>query len=271
LNAASREVTFVITVGLSDAAKVDLDGAAIVIPAAVTEVSTLTLPATGSNGSAIVWASNDALINATTGAVTLPVSGTVTVTLTATLTLNAVVKDFTFNVAVGMPLPDLFISEYIEGSSNNKALEIYNGTGAAVDLSVYSIGLYSNGAVTGLFTTLSGTLAAGEVFVIANSAANAAILAQADLTFSYVSGQFGVNWNGDDAVALLKNGVVIDVFGVIGTDPGSFWPVNGDGDTVDNTLVRKSTVKTGVTTWDPAQWNVYAVDTTTYLGSHTMD
>ncbi|MCK7471802.1 MAG: hypothetical protein MZU95_14255 [Desulfomicrobium escambiense] len=38
------------------------------------------------------------------------------------------------------------------------------------------------------------------------------------MTFAFVSGQFGVNWNGDDAVALLKNGVVIDVFGVIGTD-----------------------------------------------------
>ena len=30
---------------------------------------------------------------------------------------------------------DLLFSEYIEGSSFNKALEIYNGTGASVDLS----------------------------------------------------------------------------------------------------------------------------------------
>ncbi|HEY9494676.1 MAG TPA: hypothetical protein VIR15_07480, partial [Intrasporangium sp.] len=29
---------------------------------------------------------------------------------------------------------ELFFSEYIEGSSNNKALEIYNGTGAPVNL-----------------------------------------------------------------------------------------------------------------------------------------
>ena len=29
---------------------------------------------------------------------------------------------------------DLFFSEYIEGSSNNKALEIFNGTGASIDL-----------------------------------------------------------------------------------------------------------------------------------------
>jgi hypothetical protein len=275
LNAASKDVVFTVVVGLSDAAKVDLDGAAIVVPAAVTEVSTLTLPATGSNGSAIVWASNDALINATTGAVTLPVTGTVTVVLTATLTLNAVVKDFTFNVVVGVPVAgvatDLFISEYIEGSSNNKALEIFNGTGAAVDLSIYSLALYSNGATVGLTYALTGTLANGEVLVIANSQANATILGQADITIAFASGQFGVNWNGDDAVALLKDGVVIDVFGVIGVDPGTFWAVNGDGDTLDNTLVRKATVNGPVSTWDPAQWDVYPQDTATYLGSHTMN
>jgi hypothetical protein len=30
-------------------------------------------------------------------------------------------------------------SEYIEGSSNNKALEISNATGSAVNLSVYAV------------------------------------------------------------------------------------------------------------------------------------
>lgn len=40
---------------------------------------------------------------------------------------------------------DLFFSEYVEGSSNNKALEIFNGTGVAVDLSQYSVKLGSNG------------------------------------------------------------------------------------------------------------------------------
>ena len=37
-------------------------------------------------------------------------------------------------VARAAPPTELFFSEYIEGSSINKALEIYNGTGAAVDL-----------------------------------------------------------------------------------------------------------------------------------------
>ena len=42
---------------------------------------------------------------------------------------------------------DLFISEYVEGSSNNKAIELFNGTGAPVDLAAggYQLQLYFNG------------------------------------------------------------------------------------------------------------------------------
>ncbi len=42
---------------------------------------------------------------------------------------------------------ELFISEYVEGSSNNKALEIYNGTGATVDLAAagYNVQVFANG------------------------------------------------------------------------------------------------------------------------------
>ena len=77
---------------------------------------------------------------------------------------------------------ELFISEYIEGSSNNKAIEIYNGTGAAVNLSTggYNIQMYFNGSASaGLTISLTGTVASGDVYVVAHSSANAAILAQA--------------------------------------------------------------------------------------------
>jgi predicted extracellular nuclease len=71
---------------------------------------------------------------------------------------------------------DLFFSEYIEGSSNNKALEIFNGTGSTVDLSAYSVELYTNGSTTvGNKVTLSGSLANNAVYIIANSSAVAAI------------------------------------------------------------------------------------------------
>ena len=80
---------------------------------------------------------------------------------------------------------ELFFSEYIEGSSNNKALEIYNGTGAAVDLAAggYSVQMFSNGVATaGPTITLTGTVATGDVFVLAHDRRDAAILAQADQT-----------------------------------------------------------------------------------------
>ena len=79
---------------------------------------------------------------------------------------------------------NLFFSEYVEGSSNNKAIEIFNGTGAAVDLSQYTTKLGSNSGAwsTTNILTPTGTLAHNDVFVIANSQAVAAILAVSDVT-----------------------------------------------------------------------------------------
>src|SRR5690606_32153386 len=80
---------------------------------------------------------------------------------------------------------ELFFSEYIEGSSNNKALEIYNGTGAPVDLAAggYSVQVFFNGsASSGLTVDLTGTVADGDVYVVAHASADPAIQAQADQT-----------------------------------------------------------------------------------------
>lgn len=93
---------FNVVVGLSDQDNVNADAAALVVVSAQTSATTIVLPATGANGSAIVWtSSNDALINPTTGAVVMPQSGQVVVTLTATLTLNAATKVQTFEVTLG--------------------------------------------------------------------------------------------------------------------------------------------------------------------------
>ncbi|MFO8144544.1 MAG: lamin tail domain-containing protein, partial [Candidatus Syntrophosphaera sp.] len=167
---------------------------------------------------------------------------------------------------------DLFFSEYIEGGSNNKALEIYNGTGADVDLSDYTVELYSNGSSTvGNTLELTGTLANGDVYVIANSSAVAEILNVADITSSVTY------FNGDDALAILKESTAshVDIFGCIGEDPGSAW-ISGDHSTVNMTLVRKSSVTGGVTT-NPAagfptletEWDAYPQDTFDYLGMHS--
>ena len=57
-------------------------------------------------------------------------------------------------------------------------------------------------------------MATGDVYVLAQSTAGAAVLAQADQTN-------GASWyNGDDAVVLRKGTAVVDVIGQVGFDPG---------------------------------------------------
>lgn len=172
--------------------------------------------------------------------------------------------------AQAAPPTELFFSEYIEGSSNNKALEIYNGTGAAVNLATnaYSVQMFFNGSATaGLTINLTGTVADGDVYVVAQAAASAPILAQADQTQG--SGWF----NGDDAVVLRKGTTVIDVIGQIGFDPGTEWGTALTS-TADNTLNRKSTVcagdPNGSDVFDPSiEWDGFAIDTFGGLGAHT--
>ena len=101
------------------------------------------------------------------------------------------------------PAFGIFISEYVEGSSYNKVIEIYNGTGDAVNLGAqgYAVEIYFNGSSSpGRTISLVGTLENGDVFVLAHSSASAAILDIADQT----SGS--VLFNGDDAVLLRKGG-----------------------------------------------------------------
>jgi predicted extracellular nuclease len=168
---------------------------------------------------------------------------------------------------------ELFFSEYIEGTANNKALEIYNGTGAAVDLAAgsYNIQMFFNGsAVFGLQINLGpGTVAAGDVFVVAQAAASPVILAQADQTNT-------MGWyNGDDAVVLRKGTTIIDVIGQIGVDPGTEWG-SGVTSTADNTLRRKTAIVAGDSIGnDPfvpdSEWDGFATDTFDGLGSHNAE
>ena len=123
---------------------------------------------------------------------------------------------------------DLLFSEYIEGSSNNKALEIYNPTTAPVDLAAakYSVQLYFNGSVTaGLTVSLSGTLAPDDVFVLAHASANAAILAAADQT----SDVRPLQRRRRDRPR-RRHGAIVDVIGQIGFDPGTEWGTGLDFD-----------------------------------------
>ncbi|KGX85567.1 5'-nucleotidase C-terminal domain-containing protein [Pontibacillus litoralis] len=148
----------------------------------------------------------------------------------------------------------VFISEYVEGSSFNKAIELYNGTEQAVDLSNYAVELYSNGNTASTnAVTLEGTLEAGSVYVIAHQQADDAIKANTDLQSSVV------NFNGDDAIVLKDNNQVIDSLGTVGerSEYGK-----------DTTLVRKSTVMKGSPTFTIEEWDQQTKDYFENLGKH---
>lgn len=168
---------------------------------------------------------------------------------------------------------DLIISEYVEGSANNKYIEIFNGTGAPVDLSNYELRLYVNGGLTPSNTNvLTGTLANNATIVYKNSAAT--------VYSGTATNQTAVAYNGDDAVALYKVSTTsfVDIFGRIGEDPGAAW-TSGAFSTVDKTLVRNSNVTSGVATTSgttgfptlATEWAQSNIDVVTNLGSHTYN
>ena len=164
---------------------------------------------------------------------------------------------------------DLYISEYVEGSSNNKAVEIYNGTGAAIDLAAggYAVKMYFNATLTaGATINLTGVVQPGATFVLAHSSADALILAK---TNQAVAGSW---YNGNDSVVLLKGTTVIDSVGKIGGNPSTEWGT-GLVSTANNTLRRKSSVTAGDTNlnddFDPSlEWDGFAQDDFTDLGSY---
>lgn len=175
-----------------------------------------------------------------------------------------------FAIASVCALPayaDLYFSEYIEGSSNNKALEIYNSSSEAINLSGYKVEIYFNGSASaGLTINLAGTIPAQGVFVLAHGGANATILASANQTNS--SGWF----NGDDAIVLKNGGTILDSIGQVGFDPGAEWGT-GLTSTADNTLRRRTSITSGDTainsSFNPAdEWDGYAQDTFDHLGSY---
>lgn len=178
---------------------------------------------------------------------------------------------------------ELFLSEYCEGSGNNKALEIYNPGNAQVDLSKYRVTRWQNGQSTwqsNFSDTLKGTLGANRVIVTVIDRRNpagtgvdtpvaSALQAKANLFLSAdYNKNFSMSFNGDDAMSLdkLVGGawVPVDIFGKIGERPVNAWtdsaPYNlgiGLWLTANKTLIRKASIMKGVTT-NPARFNAKA-------------
>jgi cysteine-rich repeat protein len=153
----------------------------------------------------------------------------------------------------------LHFSEYVEGSANNKAIELSNPTPVAIDLAAAActLSLYSNGAMTSTPVNLTGTIAAGDVRVICNPSAGATLATACDATSSVV------NFNGNDAFVLTCDGAVLDALGQIGNS----------ADYAANVTLRR---RCGISTGDPdpsdpfvaaAEWVSLAQDTFTGLGA----
>jgi len=201
-----------------------------------------------------------------------------TVTQATSVTITDVDEDF---------IPDdLFISEYAEGSSNNKYLEIYNGTGAEVSLAEYALPSVANAPETvgeyeywndgaAIFGDVTA-IADGDVFVLCHPSADEAILAHCDATHQFLS-------NGDDGRMLVKGTetayTIVDTLGDFNGDPGSGWDVCGvDNATKDHTLVKKDR-KGGNADWDASRgtsasdcdWLVKDNEDWTDLGKHCLD
>lgn len=208
------------------------------------------------------------------------------------INLNAQIVDCT----------ELFISEYIEGPANNNAIEIYNPTNSSINLADYTVNRYSNGANTGPETwQLSGTIGSEDVIVVGNGqvdsvwAQNSYWSLPVDPAFysmldDHCNGDYNANstfyFNGNDAMTLEYNGIIVDILGKVGEDPGEAWTCDTSAGFTDanggtwwtkrQTLVRKSSVKKGVIT-NPILFNPTleydSLPDATYsgMGSHACD
>lgn len=205
---------------------------------------------------------------------------------------------FSFSL-IAQDCSELFISEYVEGSSNNKAIEIYNPTSSAVDLGAYKVVRYANGngntdgSGGSDEMTLSGSLSAYSTWIITNSDTNSTNeFGYIEIELYNMADQLAPEYpsplymNGNDAIGLTKNGVLIDLIGKIGEDPGDAWTDDvtagftdengGAWWTKNHTLVRKGSVKKGVGSnpilFDPtAEWDSLPNNTWSELGSHDCD
>ena len=196
---------------------------------------------------------------------------------------------------------EVIISEIVEGWSNNKAVEIYNPTATAKDMTGYGLVRFSNGSASyGEITYFDGlTIQPNDVLVVVLDKRDELgtgleapvwdeLQAAADVFVSpnYDNGVWAMYFNGNDALAIVKNQgqTLVDMFGRIGEGTGfggwSAYATDTTGSplyaSTDHTLLRKSNVTSGVTT-NPSSFDVFAqydtlpVNTFDNLGFHTCD
>ncbi len=194
--------------------------------------------------------------------------------------------------SIGQDCSELFFSEHVEGSSQNKALEIFNPTNSSVNLSDYTIERYANGSN---FVTddmnLEGMLLPGQTWVVVHPDTNTTSqFGYIQMELYNLANQIApfypspiAGMNGNDAITLSKNGTIIDIIGKIGEDPGDAWTDDATAGFTDanggawwtrnHTMIRKSNITQGVTSnpllFNPsAQWDTLSINDWSNLGYH---
>ncbi len=203
-----------------------------------------------------------------------------------------------------VPCSKIFFSEYVEGTGNNKALEIYNPTNQPVNLNNYKMARYRNGSTFGDYVSFpTGTIIPPKnVLVVVLDKRNpngTGTDTMVDpelqaLAHIFLCPVYNLNsmmyFNGNDAVTIeeIASGAILDIIGVIGQDPGYGW--NDDENnlfqqsnwydpnhwTYNNTMIRKPSVTHGVNAnpafFNPAiEWDTIGVNVFTNLRTHNCE
>jgi len=212
---------------------------------------------------------NDGLCSATiTDFVTIVVNSVPVPTIAVTRQPTCAIQTADFNIlsplnAVLNTPGDLFISEVTDAQSGSLTyVEIYNSTGATVDLSNYKLKVHANGNPPSAACTLvlSGFLLNNDVVVIKlSSSANTGGVVP-DLSFTTCS---GVNNNDNIRLTTIGN-VDLDSWGT--TDGVPFTPSSGVG----YTYRRNASAPLPSLIWDPADWTALDPEDYSDVGNYTL-
>ncbi|WOO42629.1 lamin tail domain-containing protein [Rubellicoccus peritrichatus] len=156
------------------------------------------------------------------------------------------------------PVPALIISEFVDPADNVEAryVELYNASGSSIDLTAgnWTLIYYANANTTGTEIALTGTLAAGDTYIIAHDSTAFATAFPSAPVPDIESGV--INSNGDDNLELrfgggTTTGILVDVYGQPGTDgTGQPWEF------ADSRAFRLDTVTSGNTFWTAVEWTI---------------
>lgn len=155
---------------------------------------------------------------------------------------------------------DLFVSKYLEGTANNKALEITNRTGHPVNLSDYRLSIQFYSGTNYYFVDpyeLEGTVQNNEAFVVLNPSANFSCYTINQAKFVTAAPQ--MTFSGSNYIELRYKSTSVDGIGISSQSNSS---------TLSNvSLYRKNTINQPTTTFSISEWDSYANDYCQNLGT----